>query len=158
MVVKTKIDENVQKELSKNMLIFSYICFVLGAIALIAIVSYETIKNVEISIEYDILVSAIFALGLILIISVKITIKNAKVLNRENVYTFKDEYFEIQTMYHNEVEATQKIYYADIYKIKETKNYIFIYQNFNRAFPISKSATENLDELRKLINKKSKKA
>ena len=57
-------------------------------------------------------------------------------------------------MYHDEIAGSSKLYYSDIYKVKETKNFIFIYLNQQQAFPILKSNVSDLDSLRKLIKKK----
>ena len=57
-------------------------------------------------------------------------------------------------MYHDEVSGSSKLYYSDIFKVKETKSFIFIYLNPQQAFPILKENVSDLDYLRKLIKRK----
>ena len=40
-----------------------------------------------------------------------------------------------------EIFGTQKVYYKDIYKVREVKDYIFIYINATSAYIIKKSNT-----------------
>ena len=83
-----------------------------------------------------------------------INCQSCEKMNRENVYTFYDEYVEVKTMYHDEVAGSSKLYYSDIFKVKETKSFIFIYLNQQQAFPVLKENVSDLDYLKKLIKKK----
>ena len=153
MEVKTSSDERMQKELLRTPIICCWIIIVFGIISLVLTIATAIIDK---KLNTTILVATTFFLvmGVILLISFNKTIQSVQKSNRENVYTFYDDYVEIKTMYHDEVAWSSKLYYFDIYKVKETKNFIFIYLNQQQAFPILKSNVSDLDYLRKLIKKK----
>ena len=153
MEVKTSLDERMQKELLRTPIICCWIIIVFGIISLVLTIATAIIDK---KLNTTILVATAFFLvmGVILLISFNKTIQSVQKSNRENVYTFYDDYVEIKTMYHDEVAGSSKLYYSDIYKVKETKNFIFIYLNQQQAFPILKSNVSDLDYLRKLIKKK----
>ena len=66
----------------------------------------------------------------------------------------------IKTINNGEDVGTTKIYYKEIVKRKESKNYFFLYPNNVNAFPIAKSelSEDELKEVRKLLNIQEKKA
>lgn len=153
MEVKTSLDERMQKELLKTPIICCWIIIIFGGISLIlTIVTAIGAKKVD---GIFLLATAIFLItGIILLISFNKTIQSFQKTNRENVYTFYDDYLEVKTMYQDEVSGFSKLYYSDIFKVKETKNFIFIYLNQQQAFPVLKENVSDLDYLRKLIKKK----
>lgn len=153
MEVKTSLDERMQKELLKTPIICCWIIIIFGGISLIlTIVTAIGAKKVD---GIFLLATAIFLImGIVLLISLNKTIQSFQKTNRENVYTFYDEYVEVKTMYHDEVSGSSKLYYSDIFKVKETKSFIFIYLNPQQAFPILKENVSDLDYLKKLIKKK----
>ena len=61
---------------------------------------------------------------------------------------------EIKTYYHGEVEATCKLYYSDAFKIRESKRYIFVYQDNMRAFPMEKANVPDLERLKEVLKLK----
>lgn len=152
MEVKTSLDERMQKELLKTPIICSWIIVICGGISLISTIITAILSDLDLIL---LLASIAFlTMGIVLLISFNKSIKSCQKLNRENVYVFNDEYMEAKTIYHDEVIGTSKLYYSDIFKVKETKSFLFIYLNQQQAYPILKSNVSNLDYLRKLVKKK----
>ena len=151
MTTKTKLDEKMQKELSRNILIMAIIFIILGSIGLIGyfIADFLEIKGYE----FLLIMTIPLGVGIGFCIIYSNAIQAAKRMNRENIYTFAETFFEIQTLYHNEVEATVKLFYIDIYKVKETKNFLFVFADAKRAYPIAKSNITNIDVLKLMLSK-----
>ena len=78
---------------------------------------------------------------------------NEKTVNSVNEYEFYDEYFTIKSTQDGEELANVKAYYKAMLKVRESKNYIFIYPNKALAYPVAKTALsdENLTTLRKIF-------
>ena len=153
MEVRTSLDERMQKELLKTPIICCWIIIIFGGISLILTIAAAIFDKKLDSIL--LIATAVFlVMGIALLISFNKTIQSFQKTNRENVYTFYDEYVEVKTIYHDEVSGSSKLYYSDIFKVKETKSFIFIYLNPQQAFPILKENVSDLDYLRKLIKRK----
>ena len=150
MEVKTKLDEKMQREFMKKFFITGLLIAIVGSLCLITYFIVSLFVN-DVDKIYLYCPVSLLTLGVVFIILYSMNIKNISKLNKENAYTFNQEFMEIKTIYHNEVEGTAKLYYSDAYKIKETKNYIFIYLNFQQAYPVLKSNVPNIEELKKLI-------
>ena len=153
MEVRTFLDERMQKELLKTPIICCWIIIIFGGISLILTI-VAAIFDKKLDTILLIATVAFLIMGVVLLISFNKTIQSFQKTNRENVYTFYDEYVEVKTMYHDEVAGSSKLYYSDIFKVKETKSFIFIYLNPQQAFPILKENVSDLDYLKKLIKKK----
>lgn len=154
MIVQTKINGKMQQELLLGFKVIGLISLILGAIGLTVDIVLEVAE------VHSFALLTTFAFALLLVMGIVMVVYNAKLvkqserINKENLYIFYDEYFEIKTIYHGEVEDKTKLYYSDILKVKETKNYIFIYPDNTKALGIDKKNVPSLEELRKLINKK----
>lgn len=154
MEVKTKIEGKVQKELLLPLYVVAWVTTCLGAVGLIVfgvLLGGEETTNAWDAIGYPF--AGLLVVGICIFVMHAFKVKSANI-NKENLYVFNDEFFEIKTIYHGEIEDTGKLYYNDIAKIKETKNYIFIYPTINLAYPVAKANVENLDALRKLLKMK----
>ena len=153
MEVRTSLDERMQKELLKTPIICCWIIIIFGGVSLILTIA-SAIFDKKLDSILLIATAVFLVMGIALLISFNKTIQSFQKTNRENVYTFYDEYVEVKTMYHDEVSGSSKLYYSDIFKVKETKSFIFIYLNPQQAFPILKENVSDLDYLRKLIKRK----
>ena len=91
MEVKTSIDERMQKELLKTPIICCWIIIIFGVISLVlTIVTAIGAKKVD---GIFLLATAVFlAIGIVLLRSFNKTIRSFQKINRENVYTFYDDY------------------------------------------------------------------
>lgn len=58
-----------------------------------------------------------------------------------NEYEFDNDFFTVTSYKHSEQVGTIKVFYKEIYKIKEKNNYIFLYINRVNAYIVD---TENL--------------
>lgn len=151
MQIRTKIDGKMQKELLRGLIIFAWITFSLG---LAGLVTYIVVfVGLDLKDNYPILISCsiVFAVGLMYVVTCGKLVKNAQAANKTNIYTISEEYMQIESEYHGEIQETAKLFYSDIVKIKETKNYIFVYPDTTRAYPIEKKNVPDIDTLRRLL-------
>ena len=150
---KIEINENMQKELDKKIKLLGIVFFIVGLIGIIMYITIGTIMETEITIlEYLLYVFAFcLVYGILIIFLTNKNLKNAKNLKAENEYEFLEDSFTVSTIKNNEVIATEKVYYKDIFKLKETENYLFVYKNRLSAFPIKKQNNEYYEDIKKLI-------
>ena len=143
--VKTKIDIAVQKALSRRLYRNSLIAMIVGAIGLLVYLVVATIfENPYLDI---LLVFAIpFGFGLVYVITINKLMKNVELINQTNEYTFEESFFTVTTTRNAEVTGSAKIYYKELYKNREEKDYIFMYINKTSAIAVQKSNMTN-DEL-----------
>ncbi len=162
---KAVVDEKLQKELNFRAFIISLIMLIIGIVGILALIILTAIKDVIFSelIDFSLLIcfAMFFVIGVIGIINLKNVNKKA-ILNRaELTMQFDEEFYIIIENKHEEQVANAKIYYKDIVKTKETKNYFFIYPNSLIAHPILKSeiSNENLQLIKERVKlaKKNKK-
>lgn len=151
MQIRTKIDGKMQKELLKTQIVLSWVLFGVGLAGLVAYIGVSLFVDFEENYPLIVVCSMFFAIGLIFGISYNKLVKNAETINKSNIYTFSQEFMQIETEYHGEIEDKTKLYYSDILKVKETKNYIFIYPDTTKAFPIEKKNVQDIDSLRRLL-------
>ena len=150
MQFRTKYDGNMQKEYLSDFFILAIVFCVLGGIGFVAYLITDVVLEVP---GYSYLFISVIPMGVgigFLFIRVN-AVKNCDKINRENEYTFHDDYFEIKTFYRGDEESSSKLYYSDIFKIKETKGYFFVVQDRLRMFPIKKNNAPDVEVLRKLI-------
>lgn len=152
----TEFTIDIQKELTKNFYIYNFVIMILGIIGLIAHIGISMfIENTFL--EYLLWISAfLFAQGLVFIIIMKKNIKRVSMLvHTTNNYEFFEEYFTIASIKHGETIANSKVYYKELVRYRKTKNYLFLYQINNTAFPvkISELGDLNLKLLCYLIDK-----
>ena len=89
----------------------------------------------------------LFGFGLVFLITVNKSNKNASTLKLSGEYELEPEYMMITSFKNGENIGNMKVYYKDIVKTKETENYIFLYPNPHMAYPVPKnklSAEERL--------------
>lgn len=151
MQIRTKIDGKMQKELIMGQFVFAWIMLGLGIAGLVVYIGVYV--GFDLKENYPLLISCsiVFAVGLVFVVSYNKIVKNAEVINKTNIYTISQEFMQIETEYHGEIQESTKLYYSDIFKIKETKNYIFVYPDSTKAFPIEKKNVSDIDSLRRLL-------
>ena len=153
MVVKTKLNEKMQKELVRPALIIYLIMMIIGIIGLAAYVIIKIfVENANV--EYLLIFSIPFVFGLVVYLAVKKQLKKIKNNTRLNIYEFNEDFMNIKTMDNGEDVGTAKIYYKDIVKKRESKNYFFLFINNVNALPIAKCelTEDDIKEIRKLLN------
>jgi len=149
MVVRTKLDEKAMKEMQKKYCTASIGCLCFASAGLIVSVLLG-IGFPSTSIGYA---SIVFAVVIILCI---VSIVNCKKVEKkfgkkqlDNVYVFYDEYIDINTMRIEEITQSTKLYYSDIFKIVETKEYFFLFIDKMHSYPILK---ENIPDMSRFIS------
>lgn len=148
----TEIDEKSQKALSKNVINFCIACIVIGSIGLLTYIVLGTINDNPYY-DFILLFSIPFAIGLVYLVLIKKNIKNMTLKKFTNEYEFNEDHFNVTSIQNNEPVGTQKIYYKDIYKTRETDEYIFVYINKYSAYIMKKSNVESgyLSTLRAIL-------
>lgn len=159
IVVKTKLDEKMQKELVRPALIIDLITMIIGIIGLSAYIIIKIFVENS-NVEYLLIFSIPFAFGLVFYLTVKKQLKKIKNNIKLNIYEFYEDFMNIKTMDNGEDVGSVKIYYKDLVKKRESRNYFFLFINNVNAFPIAKcELTENeLKEVRNLLNIREKKS
>lgn len=157
MKIRTKITKQTQNELTKTAQITYLIMTIIGAIGLFAYIVLGTITNANV--EFMLAFSVPFAFGLVFYITIKKQIKNIPSSINVNVYDIFEDHLTIKSITNGEEVGNNKVYYKDIIKRKETKNYIFLYPNKVNAFPIAKEELSDaeLTELRAILKMPQKK-
>ncbi len=141
-IIETKIDNAAQKALSKKTMITYLVMLIIGSIGLF---SYMVFASIYINkYLYILLIFAIpFSIGFVCYITLNSSIKDISKCQFTNKYEFDKNFFNVITIKEGNEIGKQKINYKDIYKVKETKEYIFIYINKLDAYIIKKSNTDN---------------
>ncbi len=150
--VSTVIDAKAQKALSNNTMIASIIALVIGALGIVAYVILSTFINNS-YIDILLIFCIPFTIGLIYVITINKNIKAVAVNQFTSEYDFDTDYFNVTSSRNGDIVGTQKVYYRDIYKIREKDEYIFIYINKFNVFIVKKSniSGEDLIALRSLL-------
>ena len=151
----TPITEQVNKELNKRVFALSIVYIILSAIFLaLGFVIYLLTED-----SYGLVLlvcgAILCACGIIMIGAVR----TAKNLNLKRQKVDEAEFFRDHLMayeYTNgELTTTSKIYYSWLIKIKETPNYLFLYNTRATAFAVDKNALplSELNTIRMLLGR-----
>ena len=159
MKSSVKIDEKVIKQLNSNILKNGLI----WTISTVSIILTYIMVAVFLNKNPNVLILSLMAFvsaGGILLIWCYFKIKRDTLKeNRTNEVEFFEEYLESRVIKNEQVVATQKANYNEIIRVKETEDYIFIYQTINIAFVVDKKQFSNqeLVEIKLLIYKNNPK-
>lgn len=174
--IKTRVQINgdLQRRMNRKTKLFGVIGTVLGAVLLVAyfatditltmLAEVERLENYE---DYEVLLqillwcaAVIFAVGLMCIFLARANIKNAERLNQTDEYAFFDNYFTVTTVRGGEELGKVKQYYADFFKVKETKEFFLLFPNRATAYPVEKGllTEEEITQLRKVLPLRKNKA
>lgn len=142
--VETTLDEKAQKEFMAKLFIVSLVCLIIGSIGIAAYLVWDItaiiLETYEPSIFILFVVMLSFAFGLIFIISRNKVVKKARAEDKREEYEFFSNYLIANDYLNGEQVATVKIYYKQISKRRETKNYLFFFIQTNAACALSKEA------------------
>ena len=78
-------------------------------------------------------------LGIMLLLSVKRSQKNYDGDGTVNEYEFLEEYFTIHSSKNGDVRADAKLSYDELWRLKETQHYLFLFINQITVYPVEKS-------------------
>lgn len=138
----TPITEQVSKELNKKVFILSIIYIVFGAIILALGFAFYVFTTEGESFGLILLVcgTIILLCGIIMVVNhgavKKATLKYKKV---DEVEFYRD-YLMLYEYTDGELTTTSKIYYGWVLKIKETANYLFLYNTRATAVAVDKNS------------------
>ena len=158
ITIKTKLDDKMQKDLVRPALITELCAMIIGIIGLLAYIIIGTVvENAQV--EYLLVFSITFGFGLVFYLIAKKQLNQTKNSSKINIYEFYEDYVNIKTMENGEDVGTAKVYYKDIVKKRESKNYFFLFINNVNALPIAKCelTEDELKEIRTLLNFQEKK-
>lgn len=152
LVCKTELDKEAQKALTRTFFILSLISLIVGAVGLVLYI----VLNIFLTSSYlDVLLvcSLPFGFGLVYIIMINNIIERTSASKIVNEYTFENDYFMVSSIKNGEVVSTNKIYYKEIYKIKEKDGYLLLYINLSNAYIIKEGnlSSENLTLLKAIL-------
>ena len=149
-----KIDEKLQNEVNEKMWIVSLISTIVGAIGLGAYIILATFFD-NLLLEILLWVMAFsFGFGITYMITIKRINKKSVSNDATDELEIFEEYVNLTTIKNNEVIVSLKTYYKDLYKIRETKNYLLLYINKSSALAIPKQAftTEEYSTIKLWVN------
>lgn len=145
--IKTSVkqDERMYGELNKNIrnvgifsLIAGAVVFVCGVLILCINISEQT--DVSDSFVIPVLSVLLIFLGVFYILLCKNTAKNASKMNRVEELEFFDGYLIEKEYTDGEHTSTNKVYYKWLVRIRETKNYLFLYNTRVTAVAVDKNS------------------
>lgn len=153
-----KLDEKVCAELNKNVRNVGIISLIAGAVIFVCGVLVLCINIIEETSDADSYVllglSALFiALGVIYVMMCKNISKNAVKMNRVEHLEFFEGYLIEREYTDGEHTSTNKVYYKWLVRIRETKNYLFLYNTRATAVAVDKSSIpqSELNTIRALL-------
>lgn len=151
--IRTKLDVKMQKELNKQLKVIYIVMLIIGAVVLIS--SFSPLFNEK---ELILAYFGVFSIvaGILMLISLN---RSEKLMSKtkENIYAFNEDHIFVTTYNADDKISESKFYYKEIVKMKETKNYIFIFINVSRCLPISKdglTATEIMEIKSKQLDRR----
>lgn len=155
ITVRTKIDEASQKILTKKIRVGSLISMIIGIVGLLIYIILS-INFENLNLDFLLFFSIPFAIGLVLLITIHKNIAKTASYQWINEYVFEKNAIHISTIKNEDVIGTHKLYYKDIYKVKEYDDYLFIFINKANAYILKKSNTTELElnKIKELINLK----
>ncbi len=161
LVTSYKIDGNAQREFSKPLLIYSYIAMpvglplVIGYIVLSLLSDEGILVGLPAAIPYVLLFvgAVLFATGLVFLFTVRKNIRNAENLIQTNEYSFYEDYMCVESICRGERVGVAKVYYNDLAKRRERRDFFLLYPNSVSVFPVPKSglSEEEIAHLRNAL-------
>ncbi|MCM1546505.1 MAG: YcxB family protein [Clostridiales bacterium] len=160
--VKTSVkqDEKLYNELNKTLRNLGIVCIVAGAVILacavivLAINIWEGVDDADFYVYF--IAGAVFlALGIFYVLLCKNAAKKALQIERVEETEFFGDYLIEKEYTDGEQTSANKVYYKWIVRIKETKNYLFLYNTRATCIAVDKnSLTPNeLNTVRALLGR-----
>lgn len=157
IVVETDINAPMLREFVRKPFILSLVALIVGLAGILAYMGWDIstlwTHAQEPSTWILVGVSVPFAFGLIFVISFRRVGRTLVGPPKKEIYELYSNYLVAEDFAGGEKVATAKIYYNQIVKRKETKNYIFFYIRQTNACPLSKAglSEEELKVIRSLF-------
>lgn len=151
---ETKMSKNVATELMHPIKIWAIVLTSVGGTGVFVWLASAIAFNYQLNLYFGLVFWLALVIGIMYFVLIGVTKRNnEKTVNSVNEYEFYDEYFTIKSTQDGEELANVKAYYKAMLKVRESKNYIFIYPNKALAYPVAKTALseENLTTLRKIF-------
>ena len=157
--IKTPIDKKLVNALFKNTIILSILLIGLGAI-LISVGIYNKFSSDQTDFfDLFILFIGLFSVILSIVMLVMIGINSKATLSQNivNEYEFNEDHLFVSSVKNGEVAGTSKLYYKEIVRTQESKDFFFIYPNKAAAFLIGKEycSDEETAMIRTILNARS---
>lgn len=155
---KVKIDNNVQEELNQKPKTISIICMLIGTLGLIVYIILSVVLDpVPVWVDFLLIFSAFLGVGIVEYFVVarvnKLAAKDDA--NSDVKLTFYEDYYIIEETKNNEEIGKKKIFYKDIGRVRETKNYLFIQpaKSINAFNPVNKNlvSAEELSQIKEYL-------
>ncbi len=150
-----KVSAELQKELNGKQKLISLIMIMVGIVGLIVYVLLGTFLPGEPKwVELFLIFAIPLGVGIVCYVLGNITNKKSLEGSRELKLIFNEDSYMVIETNNGEKIAEIKVYYNEVIKTKETKNYFFIYKTQTLAHPIKKSdiTNEQLEQIKNLIN------
>ena len=151
---ETKMTKDVATELMHPVKVWAIVLTSVGGAGVFIWLASAIAFKYELNLYFGLVFWLALVIGIIYFVLIGATKRNnEKTVNSVNEYEFYDQFFIIKSTQNGEVLANIKSYYNTMLKVRETKNYIFIYPNKALAYPVAKSALseENMTSLRKIF-------
>lgn len=142
---ETKFTVEMQKQLDKNKKILGIILTIIGSLGLLIYISSAFWENEPTWIDWLLVFAVPFALGIIFLVAIQKNLKSVSKLDITNVYEFNMDFMTISTIKYGENIGSVKLWYKEFLKVKETKDYLFIYNSPVSAFPVDKKNLKEAD-------------
>lgn len=157
ITTETTYSKKMYDELFNNSVIICGVECVVGAVFLSLYIIMYILSNSQVL--YLLYCGVfLFVFGLLLTI-VTLKQKNNQIKkdkNKVETIIFNEDHMLTSLKDKTEITATEKVYYKNIIKIRETKNYLFLYPNRAVAYPISKNELKHneIEQIKNLIKNK----
>ncbi len=142
--VSTRLTQEVEIENQKRSKLVGLIAWIVGLIGCLIyiVVAVAFYGDGEDPLWLEILLwlsAGVFAVGLILHLTAKKTIKKAETNDFLNEYSFEDSFVTVISYRGEEKIAEVKNYYTEFTKIRKTEKYLFLCMGMRGAYPIERS-------------------
>ncbi|MDE6868817.1 MAG: hypothetical protein K2J83_06740 [Clostridia bacterium] len=148
--VRTATDEQMQKELSGNLKTYSLIMLIIGPIGFCAFLTlylvsvFIPIIDDFTAVMFLILFGIDTCLGIVLKVQFNRALQIVRTSPKVFEYEFFADYFTLNEISNGETVTTAKFYNSQITRVKNGKNYYFLYISQMQVFPVGKAElTEN---------------
>lgn len=143
---KTKFTIEMQKQLNGTKQKIATIMTVIGGVGIFVYLITAFFPNItDAMVDWMLVFAVPLTLGIIMLITIVKTNNAIKNVDVTNEYEFNEDHMTVSTIRSNENIGKVKFYYKDFVKVKETKDYIYLYQNKASAFPVDKKELLDTD-------------
>lgn len=136
---KTKFTIEMQKQLNNTKQKIATIMTAVGGVGVFVYLITAFFPNItDAMVDWMLVFVLPLTLGILMLVTIAKTNNAIKKIDVTNEYEFNEDHMYISTIRSNENIGKVKFYYKDFVRVKETKDYIYLYQNKTSAFPIDK--------------------